>query len=399
LALCHTWTWKYLNDGEDHPIPHVTTSYKEEVTVQLPQNATPHNFLSLYLSDNIVDLIVCETNRYAHQYIQHNVIPPHSPVRTWTPTTRDEIYAFIGLSLLMGLIYKPRMYMYWSGDKIFRTPVFGQVMSRDRFLLILRFLHFNDNDLYDAKDRQRDRLHKIRPIMDMIKVNCSSVFSPGRDLCVDESLVLFKGRVAFKQFVRTKRARFGLKMFELCTSRGILLDFLVYHGKMREELASIPGHHLLFSEQVPITLMSRYLDKGHRLFLDNYYMSPVLTQYLLDRQTKVVVTVRPTRRNFPRELANLSIAKGESKFMASHTGLLAVKYRALQDKSNKKAKIVHLLTTDHTNRCVDTGKKLRRPTCHQTSLCHRLQSLHGGCGCRRSTAGICVGNQAHFQVV
>lgn len=359
LALCHTWTWKLLTDGEDHPIPQVTTGFKEEITVQLPQNATPHDFLSLYLSDNIVDLIVCETNRYADQHIQRNVIPPHSPVRTWIPTTRDEMFSFLGLALLMGLIYKPRLHMYWSGDEILRTPVFGQVMSRDRFLLILRFLHFNDNDLYDAKDPQRDRLHKIRPIVDMIKVNCSSVLSPGPDLCVDESLVLFKGRVAFKQFVRTKRARFGLKMFELCTSRGILLDFLVYHGKMREELESIPGHNVLFSEQVPITLMSRYLDKGHRLFLDNYYMSPVLTQYLLDRQTKAVGTMRPTRRNFPRELANLSIAKGECKFMASHTGLLAVKYRALQDKSNKMPKIVHLLTTDHTNCCVNTGKKTK----------------------------------------
>jgi len=152
LALCHTWTWKLLTDGEDHPIPQVTTGFKEEITVQLPQNATPHDFLSLYLSDNIVDLIVCETNRYADQHIQRNVIPPHSPVRTWIPTTRDEMFSFLGLALLMGLIYKPRLHMYWSGDEILRTPVFGQVMSRDRFLLILRFLHFNDNDLYDAKD-------------------------------------------------------------------------------------------------------------------------------------------------------------------------------------------------------------------------------------------------------
>jgi len=53
---------------------------------------------------------------------------------------------------------------YWSGDEIFRTPVFGQVMPRDRFLLLLRFLHFNDNDSYDAKDPERDRLQKIRPI-------------------------------------------------------------------------------------------------------------------------------------------------------------------------------------------------------------------------------------------
>ena len=66
-------------------------------------------------------------------------------------------------------------------------------MSRDRFLLLLRFLHFNDNDLYDANDPNRDRLHKIRPVVDLLKATCPAVYRPGRDLCVDESLVLFKG--------------------------------------------------------------------------------------------------------------------------------------------------------------------------------------------------------------
>jgi len=91
-------------------------------------------------------------------------------------------------------------------------------------------------------------------------------------------------------------------------------------------------------------------------------MSPVLAQYLLDRQTKVVGTVRPMRRNFPHELATARIEKGESKFVAAHTGMLAVKYRALQDKSNKKPKIVHMLTTDHSNCCVDTDKKTKDGT-------------------------------------
>jgi len=42
--------------------------------------------------------------------------------------------------------------------------------------------------------------------------------------------------------------------------------------------------------------------------------------------------------------------------------MLAVKYRALQDKSNKKPKIVHMLTTDNSNCCVDTDKKTKDGT-------------------------------------
>jgi len=63
-----------------------------------------------------------------------------------------------------------------------------------------------------VNDPNRDCLAKIRPILDLIKNQCGTVFKPRRDLCVDESLLLFKGRLAFKQFIRTKRDRFGITL-------------------------------------------------------------------------------------------------------------------------------------------------------------------------------------------
>jgi len=120
----------------------------------------------------------------------------------------------------------------------------------------------------------------------------------------------------------TKNVHFAVRL--QCLPR----YFVYMYYKSRPDWRCIPEHDLLFSEKVPVTLMNRYLDKGHRLFLDNYYMSPSLAQYLLHCQTKVVATVRPTRRNFPRELAAAGIDKGESKFLVAHTGMLAVKFHA-----------------------------------------------------------------------
>ena len=243
-------------------------------------------------------------------------------------------------------------------------------MSCDRFLLLLRFLHFNDNDLYDANDPNRDRLCKIRPVVDLLKATCPAVYRPGRDLCVDESLVLFKGRLAFKQFIHTKRARFGIKFYELCTSSGVLLDLMVYHGKMREELPDVTDMNFLFSEKIPLALMYRYLDKGHRLFVDNYNSSTRLAQYLLNRDTKLVGTVRLTRHNFPHDSAHADVGHAETKFAATNSGILAIKYCAKNDRANNKPKIVCLLTTDHTNKVASSAKKRQRrgepivkPTC------------------------------------
>ena len=115
----------------------------------------------------------------------------------------------------------------WSTSEFLSTPIFSKIMSRTRFQLILKFLHFNNNNdpNYDVNDENRDRLHKVRPLIELIRDSCKNVYCPGQNHSVDKSLVLFKGRLHFKQYIRTKRARFGIKLYELTTSNGITLDF------------------------------------------------------------------------------------------------------------------------------------------------------------------------------
>ena len=111
--------------------------------------------------------------------------------------------------ILMNIIHNHRLRMYWSKDSILAIPIFNQVTRRNRFLL--RFLHFADNTQYNPADPDRDKLYKLRSIINMIKDRCCRVYSPGKCLSMDESLVLFKGRLSFKQYISSKRARFGIK--------------------------------------------------------------------------------------------------------------------------------------------------------------------------------------------
>ena len=120
----------------------------------------------------------------------------------------------------MGILHKPRMALYWSTDKLLATPIFSQVMRRDRFLLLLRFLHCADNSNYNQNDPCRDILFKVRQVMNMLRRRCSEVFYPGKYLSMDESLVLFIGRLSFKQYIKSKRSRIGIKLFQLCTASG-----------------------------------------------------------------------------------------------------------------------------------------------------------------------------------
>ena len=134
-----------------------------------------------------------------------------------------------------------------------------------------------------------------------------SSFSPGKDVSIDESLVLFKGRLSSQQYIKSKRARFGIKLYKLYTSNGILLEFIVYHWNIAPQLIKMEG--ALITERIPATLMERYFGKGHNLYIDNFYTSLRLAKYLIENGTNATGTIRENRKQFPLKLKNTSLQR------------------------------------------------------------------------------------------
>ncbi|CAJ0965480.1 unnamed protein product [Ranitomeya imitator] len=107
----------------------------------------------------------------------------------------------------MGIVKKPELRQYWSTDILYQTPIYGMVMIRKRFEAIHKFLHFRDNtDILPRDDPNFDRLFKIRPVIEHFSNKFAEVYIPQREICVDESLIHFKGRLQFRQYLPSKRA-------------------------------------------------------------------------------------------------------------------------------------------------------------------------------------------------
>ena len=83
---------------------------------------------------------------------------------------------------------------YWSRADNFHKAFYGNATPRDRYLHVLRFLHFTDNKkVPDMKDENSDRLWKF----DILNEKFSKFYNPLEHLAVDEVIVKFKGRVIF----------------------------------------------------------------------------------------------------------------------------------------------------------------------------------------------------------
>ena len=57
------------------------------------------------------------------------------------------------------------------------------------------------------------------------------VYTPSSNISIDESLLLWKGRLGFKQYILLKGARFGIKCFMLCKDSGYTFKFKIYTGR------------------------------------------------------------------------------------------------------------------------------------------------------------------------
>jgi hypothetical protein len=152
-----------------------------------------------------------QTNSYYKFLCQKLPPTPHSRLQSWVETTAEELHIFLGLAMLMARVKKLSLAEYWSKDPLISTPQFSEYMSCDRYLSLLRLLHFNDDTQTEG-----DRLHNLKLIVAHLRNTFSSIFTPFQNLFIDESLVLFKGRLMFKQFIPSKRHRFGIKVFVLC---------------------------------------------------------------------------------------------------------------------------------------------------------------------------------------
>ena len=201
-------------------------------------NKTPIDFFQLLFTDDILQAIVEQTNLFAQQYINsHQPLPQRSRVQQWDRSPHDlvELKKFLALTIIMGLINYPTVEDHWVTSWPFATTTFNTILSRDRFSLLMRFLHLNDSTGYIPKGEPGyDPIYKLRPFVDPLIANFQAAFRPGREVSIDEAMIGFKGRLWFIQYMPKKPTKWGMKAFVLADSvTGYTYNWRLYAGMMK----------------------------------------------------------------------------------------------------------------------------------------------------------------------
>ena len=210
-ATVNSWKWQKKNDI---PINYAFTGSSGCKVPHLNADSSALEIFQEFWTSDLILKIAEETNTYAdanpkraNQFKRsHNIV--------WTPVTPDEIKAFLAMTVLMGIVHKPELDMYWSRDPVLETPFFPETIPRTRFRDILSKLHFNRNE----NDDQTDQLYKLRPVIDSLVDKCRTVYIPTQNISIDESFIKFHGkrRAKFKQYNNSsKQAHLDVKVYKL----------------------------------------------------------------------------------------------------------------------------------------------------------------------------------------
>ncbi|XP_044732267.1 piggyBac transposable element-derived protein 4-like [Chrysoperla carnea] len=299
-----------------------------------PYNSTPtlhiqgeQSVVSIYrriLTNEVLDLMVTQTNLYASQLKQNVNMSVHSRMTRWTDVTREEMMKFIALYMLMGIVKFPTFESYWKLDAIYYHPIFHNVnISYNRFSSILRCWHFVDNEA--PRDRN-ERLYKIKPLLDLVINNWKSLLTPDECIVIDESMMPFRGRISFRQYNPSKAHKYGLKIYKLCTEEGFVWNYNIYIGR-DPEIADLdkPG-------SVVVQLCDGLLEAGRIIVCDNYYNSVGLAKYLQQRKTDLCGTLRVNRKELPWAIRSKKMGPKKGEVIARQKdNITLVKWRDKRD--------------------------------------------------------------------
>ncbi|XP_054747936.1 piggyBac transposable element-derived protein 4-like [Anastrepha obliqua] len=242
----------------------------------------------LFVDNDVIEVIVSETNKYAEEYVNKGALTRFSRKKNWIPTTDFEMKNFLGLLLWMGLVKVGSLKDYWSKDLLYNFSIPGRTMSRNRFQLLLSFLHFTDNNS----------------------------IVPGENIVIDETLIPWRGRLSFRQYIPNKAHPYGKKLFKLCATEGFTWALKIYSGKSSSGLREV-GLAKSVCEDLIIEL----------------------ARSMLDQKTHVVGTLRANKKHFPKEVMIAPIKKGEVVAREDPNGIVVLKWKDKRD--------VRMLTTKH----------------------------------------------------
>lgn len=178
----------------------------------------------LFITDSIQEIILDCTNLKGRRVFGER----------WKEMDQTQLHAYFGVLILAGVFRSKGESAESLWDAETGREIFRATMSLENFHIISRIIRFDNRDDRPAR-RQRDKLAAIRTVWDKWVRRLPLLYNPGPNVTIDEQLMPFRGRCPFWQYIPSKPAKYGIKIWAACdTTSSYAWNLQVYTGKPDE---------------------------------------------------------------------------------------------------------------------------------------------------------------------
>jgi len=298
------WERYTENTNIENPIP-VFRPNNNRVKGFFSHLEDPIEFFQLFIDNDYLD-VICENTDAYYRIKNHDPRKKRdSHKRQWTKPNQEEIKAFLGLVLYMGLVKKSQLEDYWSTSFLFGTPGFRDILSHDHFTHLLRNICFYN---VNTEPNTQDLLYKIRSLINKVINASQKLYTPGEYFTIDEGMVKFQGRHKLKIYMPLKPIKFGFKIYMLADSKSGYIYNWKLHDKNETSLVE------LITE-----LVENYKNKGYIICMDRFYTTIDVISEMTKQGFGVIGCIMKNRFKANGTLLKAlgKLQRGESLFLCS----------------------------------------------------------------------------------
>ncbi|KFM65393.1 PiggyBac transposable element-derived protein 4, partial [Stegodyphus mimosarum] len=346
---------EFEQNGEDEGNPDFVKGLKGTV-----RNITePLESWELFFNAKMIRSIVECTNIYIKK-----VSVNYTRDRDAKTTNDVEIRALFGLLYLCGLHKSSHTNTQdlWASDGS-GIEILRNTMSYKRFNFLLRYLRLDNVTNREAR-KKLDKLAAVREFFADFNENCQKIHIIGEYVTIDEKLEKFRGRCFFRQYIPSKTAKYGIKIFALVDSRTFYsYSMEIYEGQQPEGPFRVENSPF----QITKRLCTPLFRSGRNVTMDNWYTSYPLAKELLSKKLTIIGTLKRNKAEIPTEFVQTKTRSVYSSIFGFQKNATLVSYVP------KKSKCVVLLSTMHRDDAIDESDDMKKP-----DIIHFYNATKGG---------------------
>jgi hypothetical protein len=276
-------------------------------THQLPADSMPFEFFCLFIPTFFWPLWAGYTNTKASMELPTKKGNP----RHWYAITGAELKAWVA-SVMFWCTFKSFSFQNFHAGRLDPNRVNRWFPSYTRWEQIKRYFKISNPEEEDPYDK----MAKVRGLWEHFLAACKANLWPSKEVAVDEAMKKFKGRCSFKQYIKNKPVRWGLKIFCACCAATVYLwNAILYVGKQQTEENS--KKEMGATTAIVVDLLGPLSGKNHHVFTDNFYTSIPLMVELRKRGFSLTGTIRTNRKGLCKEV---TIKKNEERQLKKKPG-------------------------------------------------------------------------------